>query len=194
MLYAAYQPQLDILSQVSFTEMNGGGCRLLHRKKPRLPGIRRTRAGLDLRCRPYGGLCRTRTGACRPRLHGPASTCAVVVRHMPVLGHSSRPSGRQDSVLDRHILRHCSMCRSHAGITGLDLLLPDLCRTRTSLGRRLRHRAARAPYAQVPAQDRTLCDVGRHFPAMCRHLSIWVRQRAATGRQTVMRYIKHIAY
>jgi hypothetical protein len=29
MLYAAYQPQLDILSQVSFTETNGGGCRLL---------------------------------------------------------------------------------------------------------------------------------------------------------------------
>jgi hypothetical protein len=29
MLYAAYQPRLDILSQVSFTETNGGGCRLL---------------------------------------------------------------------------------------------------------------------------------------------------------------------
>jgi hypothetical protein len=29
MLYAAYQPQLDILLQVSFTETNGGGCRLL---------------------------------------------------------------------------------------------------------------------------------------------------------------------
>jgi hypothetical protein len=29
MLYAAYQPQLDILLQVSFTETNVGGCRLL---------------------------------------------------------------------------------------------------------------------------------------------------------------------
>jgi hypothetical protein len=29
MLYAAYQPRLDILSQVSFTETNSGGCRLL---------------------------------------------------------------------------------------------------------------------------------------------------------------------
>jgi hypothetical protein len=29
MLYAAYQPRLDILSQVSFIETNGGGCRLL---------------------------------------------------------------------------------------------------------------------------------------------------------------------
>jgi hypothetical protein len=29
MLYAAYQPRLDILSKVSFTETNGGGCRLL---------------------------------------------------------------------------------------------------------------------------------------------------------------------
>jgi hypothetical protein len=29
MLYAAYQPRSDILSQVSFTETNGGGCRLL---------------------------------------------------------------------------------------------------------------------------------------------------------------------
>jgi hypothetical protein len=29
MLYAAYQPRLDILSQLSFTETNGGGCRLL---------------------------------------------------------------------------------------------------------------------------------------------------------------------
>jgi hypothetical protein len=29
MLYAAYQPRLDILSQVSFTETNGGGCMLL---------------------------------------------------------------------------------------------------------------------------------------------------------------------
>jgi hypothetical protein len=29
MLYAAYQPRLDILLQVSFTETNGGGCRLL---------------------------------------------------------------------------------------------------------------------------------------------------------------------
>jgi hypothetical protein len=29
MLYAAYQPRLDILSQVSFTETNGGGCWLL---------------------------------------------------------------------------------------------------------------------------------------------------------------------
>jgi hypothetical protein len=27
MLYAAYQPRLDILLQVSFTETNGGGCR-----------------------------------------------------------------------------------------------------------------------------------------------------------------------
>jgi hypothetical protein len=29
MLYAAYQPRLDILLQVSFTETNGGGCRFL---------------------------------------------------------------------------------------------------------------------------------------------------------------------
>jgi hypothetical protein len=29
MLYAAYQPRLDILLQVSFTETNGGGCKLL---------------------------------------------------------------------------------------------------------------------------------------------------------------------
>jgi hypothetical protein len=154
-------------------------ARLVHRKKPRLPGIRRTRAGLDLRCRPYGVLCRTRMGVCRPRLREPAGTCAVVVRHLPVLGHFSRPGGRQDSVLDRHILRHCSICRSQAGTTGLDLLLPDLCRTRKCSERRLRHRAAKAPYAQVPAQDRTLCHVGRHFPAMRRHLNIWVRQRAA---------------
>jgi hypothetical protein len=41
---------------------------LPHRKKPRLPGIRRTTSGLDLRCRSYGVLCRTRTGACRPAL------------------------------------------------------------------------------------------------------------------------------
>jgi hypothetical protein len=89
-----------------------------HRKKPRLPGIRRTRAGLNLRCRPYGGLCRTRTGAFRPRPYEPAGTCVVVVRHLPVLGHSFRHGGSQDSVLDRHILRHCCMCRSYAETTG----------------------------------------------------------------------------
>jgi hypothetical protein len=154
---------------------------MAHRKKPCLPGIRRTRAGLDLRCRPYGGLCRTRTGACRLRPYEPAGTCAVVVRHLPVLGHSSRHGGSQDSVLDRHILRHCCMGRSYAGTTGLDLLLPDLCQAPKCLGRRLRHRAAKAPYAQVPAQDRTLCNMGRHIPAMRRHLNVWVRQRAATA-------------
>jgi hypothetical protein len=75
-------------------------------------GIRRTRAGLDLNCRPYGGSCRTRTNTCRPALHEPPGTSAVVVRHWPVLGHSPRPEGRQDRVPDRHILRHCYMCRS----------------------------------------------------------------------------------
>jgi hypothetical protein len=29
MLCAAYQPRLDILSQVSFKETNGGGCKFL---------------------------------------------------------------------------------------------------------------------------------------------------------------------
>jgi hypothetical protein len=153
-----------------------------HWKNPCLPGIRRTKAGLDFSCRPYKGYCRTRTGDCRPGLHGPAGTCAAVVRHGPVLGYSSRLGGRQDRVLDRHILRHCYMCRSQAGTTGLDLKLPDLCRTRKCLGRRLRHRAAEAPYAQVPAPNRTLCDVGRHYAATHRHLNIWVRQCAATGR------------
>jgi hypothetical protein len=61
----------------------------LHRKKPRLPSIRRTRAGLDLNCRPHGGSCRTRTNTCRPALHEPPGTSAVVVRHWPVLGHFS---------------------------------------------------------------------------------------------------------
>jgi hypothetical protein len=38
----------------------------VQRKKPRLPGIRRTRAGLDLYCRPYGSRYQTRTNTCRP--------------------------------------------------------------------------------------------------------------------------------
>jgi hypothetical protein len=92
-----------------------------------------------------------------------------VVRHWPVLGHSPRPEGRQDCVPDRHILRHCYMCRSQAGTTDLYLQLPDLCRNRHCLGRRLRHRTAQAPYVQVPAPNRTSSDVGRHYAATHRH-------------------------
>jgi hypothetical protein len=156
----------------------------VHWKKPRLPGIHRTRAGLDLSCRPCTSCCRTRTGDCRPRLHAPAGTCAAVVRHGPVLGHSPRPGGRQDRVLCRHILQHCYMCRSQARIPDLDLSLPDLCRRPTCLGRRLRHGTAEAPCAQVPVPKRTLCGVGRRYAATHRHLNIWVRQSAAMARHT----------
>jgi hypothetical protein len=93
----------------------------VHRKKPSLPGIRRTRAGLDLYCRSYGGRCQTRTDTCRSAPCQPSNTEPVPVRHWPVLGQTGRPTGRQDRLPGRHMLRHCYSGRSQAGTNDMYL-------------------------------------------------------------------------
>jgi hypothetical protein len=92
-----------------------------HRKKPRLPGICRTRAGLDLYCRPYGGRCQTRTDTCRPAPCQPSGSKFVPVWYWPVLDQTGRPTRRQDRLPDRHMLRHCYSGRSQAGTNDLYL-------------------------------------------------------------------------
>jgi hypothetical protein len=92
-----------------------------HRKKPRLPGICRTRAGLNLYCRAYGGRCRTRTDTCRPAPCQPSGSKPVPVRRWPVLDQTGRPTGRQDRLPGRHMLRHCYSGRSQAGTNDLYL-------------------------------------------------------------------------
>jgi hypothetical protein len=101
--------KLMLLAQACATHIN------MHWKKPRLPDICRTRAGLDLYCRPYGGRCRTRTDICRPAPCQPSGSKPVPVRHWPVLDQTGQPTGRQDRLPGRHMLRHCYSGRSQAG-------------------------------------------------------------------------------
>jgi hypothetical protein len=144
-----------------------------HWKKPRMPVIRRTRAGVDLYCRPYGGRCQTRTDTCRPAPCPPSGTKHVSVWHWPVLDQTGRPTGRQDRLPGRHMLRHCYWGRSQAGSNDMYLQLPDLCRHCNCLGRQLWHRAAHAQDVQVPAPTWTIRYVRRHYAATHRHLNIY---------------------
>jgi hypothetical protein len=109
----------SVLSKIlRYIDIVGGS---LHWKKPRLPSICRTRAGLDLYCRLYGGRCQTRTDTCRPAPCQPSGSKHVPVRHWPVLDQTGRPTGRQDCLPGRHMLRHCYSGRSQAGTNDMYL-------------------------------------------------------------------------
>jgi hypothetical protein len=77
-IFGEAQPPSEAMDEGAVEEL---GASTPHRKKPRLPGICRTTAGLDPGCRPYTSKCRTSMGACRPALLRPAGTLHVQVRH-----------------------------------------------------------------------------------------------------------------